>query len=1357
QLVGRLRGQGWSLPVRAVFEQPQLAGMARQLERQAAARGIEPTPRVGLLPLAPVQRGLWFLDRMQGPGATPYLIPAAFRLRGRLVLPALRRAWCALVARHPILRTLFVDDDGIGRARILDAEDWQPDCSQVQPGRPAGLEQACEIVAAHARKGFDLTREPGIRVDIVELAVEDHLLLLNLHHLVADGWSLRLIYRELEALYRAAKAGEALEHAPGALQYADFAHWADARERAGDWERHVRYWRERLDGLPALLELPLDAPRPAVQAHAGDQVHFAVPAETIAGLRRLCADQGATFFMGVLAVYAVLLARFSGQDDLAIGTPVANRSIAGSESLVGLFANTIALRMSLEGAPTFRQLLEHARQVCLEAYEHQALPFASVVEAVGVPVSSSYNPLFQALLILPDSDEDRLDLDALEVTALDIPPGTAKFDLSLCLQPGGDAWQAVFEYDTGLFLRASIERIADAFGHLFEELVRSPDTGFDALPLLSPAQRGQVVSEFNRTDAEYPRDQSLHALFRAQVARVPDAIALSAPGVRLSYAELDARSDQLAAALMTLGVGAEACIGLCMERGPDMIVALLGILKAGAAYLPLMPGTPVERIALQLGDAGAPLLLAMHATRAGLQGCGVPLHCIEDLLERAPAVVQMPDASGAGDALAYVMYTSGSTGEPKGVMVGHRAVARLAMCPDYLDLASPQTFLALAPLAFDASTFEIWTALLNGHRLAIAPPHQLSTDELAAVLEQERVTTLWLTAGLFHLMVDHALPALGRLNNLLAGGDVLSPAHVRRLLDAHPGVRLINGYGPTENTTFSCCHVIEEAVAGSIPIGRPVANSRAYVLDRARRPVPVGVPGELYVGGDGVARGYLGRPAQTAERFLPDPFSPRAGARMYRTGDQARWLPDGTLQFLGRRDGQVKLRGFRVELGEIEAILATHPGVEQVVVTPYGEPAAIRLAAYVVPRPGRRVEQPELRAFLQTRVPDYMVPAVFVGLDSLPLTANGKIDRRALPDPRTGAHISGAGHVPPRSAIERVLAGIWERVLGYAPAGAADNFFERGGHSLSAVQAIALASEALGMAIPVRLLFQHPSIEDLARQLEGGEASACPVSVVPFRTTGQAPALFCFHALFASALFYAELARNLGGEQPVYGLQTPGLYGEEAPATCMAALVARHIDAIRAVQPKGPYRLAGYCVGGTIALETARRLQAEGESVERLVLIDSFRPAPGGALPPEDPEQRLALFVEDLVQRAGGDGASESASILALAPSERIDVAMVWARRAKVLPSDITGPDAFVAWMHASLANEIAYVTHEIAPYAGRLLFLRAQRHDVDPVAQWRGILTGNVEVVDVPGDHASMLAAPDVLSLCRVVGAYLA
>ncbi len=1070
------------------------AGIETELLQQIPASGH---PEGEPMPLSFAQERLWFLDQLD-PGNPTYNVPLALALDGPLALAALAAAFAATVRRHAALRTRFGTAGG-RPAQIVEPPSSSAPLSLVDlAGLPAAAAEAegRRIAREEALRPFELERGRLVRAAVVRLAAERHLALFNLHHIVADGWSMGVLLAELGALYRAALAGEPSPLAPLCIQYADFAVWQRGWLAGERLERELAHWRRALAGL-APLELPADRPRPPVQTFRGGGARTALPAAVAAGLAEVGRRAGATRFVTLLAAAAAVLARHAGQDDVAIGTAVANRGRAEVEGLIGFFVNTLVLRADCAGDPTFAALLGRVRADALDAFAHQDLPFERIVEELNPRRDASRTPLFQVMVTLTEWEAEAA-LPGLATRRLEPAGGLAKFDLSIAFGDTAAGLGAVWSFNRDLFDRTTVARLAAHFELLAAAAAAEPERTLSSLPLLSPAERAQLAAEWNDGATDYPRQAAVHELVAAQAARRSDAVALAFGAESLTYGELAARSAAVARGLRAAGVGAESPVALFLPRGPALIVATLAILRAGGAYVPIDPAYPRERVALLLDDVGARVVVTADRLRGELPASAAAVVSLEACYSSPPDASAPPAAFPAVDprGLAYVLYTSGSTGRPKGVAVPHRAVVRLVRSTDFAQLGEDDRVAQIANPAFDAATFEIWGALANGGCLVgIAKEVTIAARELAAAIGELGITALFLTSSLFAEVAREAPAAFAAVRHLLAGGEAVEPAAARRVLAAAPPARLLNGYGPTENTTFTACHLIGALGEGavSVPIGRPIANTTAYVLDDGGEPVPIGVHGELAAGGDGLARGYFGRPELTAERFVPDGVSGLSGARLYRTGDRVRAAVDGTLDYLGRRDGQVKIRGFRIELGEIEAALADHPRVARAAVIVRGERAAERrLAAFFVPAVPEQTPEPtpaELRAFLRARLPEHMVPSAFLRLAALPLNANGKADRRALAalDAREAESPEGA---PPRTAVEEVIAGFWAEVLGRERVGIEDDFFDLGGHSLLAAQAVSRVAATFQVELSLRRLFDRPTVAGLAAAVVAGEASA---------------------------------------------------------------------------------------------------------------------------------------------------------------------------------------------------------------------------------------------------------------------------
>ncbi|MDN3359018.1 non-ribosomal peptide synthase/polyketide synthase [Actinomadura sp. DC4] len=1102
RLVSRVRTiLGVELEIRTLFEAPTVAGLAARLTAPGRARpALAPAIRPELVPLSYAQQRLWFIDRLDGPSAT-YNVSTAIRLSGALDREALTEAFLDVLGRHEVLRTVFPAVDGEPCQHVVELDDlsWEPAFADVTE---AALPAAVAEAAGHV---FDLSADLPIRAWLFGPGPDEHVLVLVVHHIASDGWSLGPLARDLTDAYAARCEGRAPEWVPLPVQYADYALWQRGLlDAEGVLSRQVAYWRAALAGVPEELSLPFDRPRPAVASHEGYRVPLELPAQVHARLREVARAESVTVFMVVQAALAMMLSRLGGGTDVPIGSVVAGRLDEALDDLVGFFVNTLVIRSDLSGDPSFAELLGRVRETSLGAYAHQDVPFERLVEELAPARSMARHPLFQVMLTLQNHAQATLDLPGVRAEgARSTGPAAsaAKFDLEIALSEAFDAGGApagvrgAVTVAADVFDAGSAVRIAGWFGRVVATLTAAPETRLGAVDLMSPAERRQVLQDWTGTEVE-PSGRSLPELFQAQAAATPGHTAVTSTDATLTYAELNARANRLAWALVERGVGPEDLVGVALERSPELVVALLAVLKAGAAYLPIDGDHPAERVAFMLEDAAPVVVLTAGRTELPTDAPRVDLDMIEGLSGENPPVRARPAHP------AYVNYTSGSTGTPKAVVVPHRAVERLVHGPDFVRWRPDDVVAQMAPVSFDAATLELWGPLLNGASVAIVPPGRFSPGELRAFLTRQRVTVLWLTAGLFHEMVDADVEALGGLRYLLAGGDVLSVPRCRAVLERLPGVRLLNGYGPTENTTFTTVGqvTVQDLDRGTgVPIGPPIANTRAYVLDEALRPMPVGVAGELYVTGAGLARGYLGRPGLTAERFVACPF----GGRMYRVGDLVRWLPDGRLDFLGRTDDQVKIRGFRIEPGEVEAVLLSDPSVAQVaVVVREDGPGEKRLVAYLVPaEPGEDADalSASVRKRAAERLPDYMVPSAVVALDALPLNPNGKLDRKALPAPEFHA---GTGRGP-ATLEEEVLCRAFAEVLGLERVGVEDDFFKLGGHSLLAVRLVELL-RGRGVSVSVRALFDSPTPAGLAGA-SGPDEVVVPPNRIPADATEITP------------------------------------------------------------------------------------------------------------------------------------------------------------------------------------------------------------------------------------------------------------
>ncbi|WP_253910536.1 non-ribosomal peptide synthetase, partial [Pyxidicoccus fallax] len=1324
QLVSRLRSSlKVELPLRELFEAPTVEALARRLERQVPTeprRAAAPViaPRAVEAELSFAQQRLWFLDQLQ-PGTALYNMPAALRLEGRVDVTAMEQAFTEVIRRHQALRTTFRAREGKPLQVIAPASPFVVPVEDLGHLPESQREaEAMKRAREEAGRPFDLAQGPLLRTRLLRLSGEHHLLLLTMHHIVTDGWSISVLIHELAALYEAFVSGRPSPLPPLPIQYADFAAWQRQWLQGEVLEQQLDYWRKQLGDAPPTAELPTDRPRMPDSGSPGASLEVGLPLKLTQALATLCQREGATLYMGLVAGLQALVARYSGQDDVSVAAPIAGRTQAETEGLIGDFVNTLVLRTRLDGAPTFRELLARVKDVTLGAYAHQDVPFEKLVEVLQPPRQPGRTPFFQMSLALLNLPTAKLELPGMKMTPLRVDSGTARFDLALVFEETPRGLSGMVEYRTDLYDASTITRMMRHLGALLDAAVAHPERRLSELSLMTGEERHRVLVEWSTPSAAHALETSVHALFAAQAARTPEAVALSFGGDSLTYEALARWAHQLAHHLWGLGVRPGARVGVCLERSVELVVALLGILETGAAYVPLDPGVPPERASLLLQEAGVVALVTREALADELPAVSTSLVLMDAEADR---IASRPDSAlgvdVGGEALAYVMFTSGSTGQPKGVCVPHRGVVRLVRDNPFIPFGPEQVFLQLAPVAFDASTLEIWGALLNGARLVLAPSGDLSLEDLGELLRDHGITTLWLTAALFEQMVLHQGEALATVPRVLAGGDVLPVARVREHLARLPeGSVLVNGYGPTENTTFSTTHTLRagDVVGASVPIGRPISGSTAYVLDGSLQLVPPGVPGELYVGGAGLAWGYLGRPELTAGQFIPHPFAATPGERLYRTGDKARWRADGTLEFLGRTDFQVKLRGYRIEPGEVEAVLRQGPGVrEAVVVVREDVPGDKRLVAYVV---GPEVDVRALRAFLQQKLPEYMVPSAVAVLEALPLNANGKVDRKVLPAPE--APVSDAEHfVAPRTPVEEQLAALWRELLHVSRVGVHDDFFELGGHSLLATQLLSRIRAVFGGELSLGALFDAPTLGEQAARIEAlvPKVAALPASTLrPMPRQERMPLSFAQQRLWfldrlepGGSLFNIPIALRIAGAVDVSALER-----------AFREVVRRH-ESLRTVfldLPEGPAQVVLSGVEPRLVVEDLRVLPADVREAEALRLQ-------------EDEARRPFDLSTGPLLRATLLHVQEAEYLLLLTMHHITSDG--WSMG--VLVREVV---ALYAAHVAGLASPLPPLTVQYADYAAwQREWLKGDVLE-SQLAYWRGQLTGAPAVLELPADR---------------------
>ncbi|HLL71284.1 MAG TPA: amino acid adenylation domain-containing protein, partial [Pyrinomonadaceae bacterium] len=1371
QVMSRLRESfQLELPLRALFESPTVAELARRVESAGESHGagvapeIKPVAREENLPLSFAQQRLWFLDQLV-PDSPFYNLPLAVRLEGQLNHEALEQALSEIARRHEALRTSFLAIEGQPVQVVSPAHEIEMPVIDVT-GMDEG-EREAEVhrrASAEAQTPFDLRRAPLLRVTLLRVADDEHVLLLTMHHIISDAWSMGILIREVATLYEAYTRGQASPLPELPIQYADYAHWQREWLEGERLDAQLSYWRKQLAGSPALLELPTDRPRPPVQSHRGASVPFTLSRSLTENLQQLSRREGATLFMTLLAGFQTLLARYAETQDVAVGTPIAGRSRAELEGLIGFFVNALVLRTDLSGDPTFIELLGRVREVTLGAYAHQDVPFEKLVEELQPARELSHAPLFQVMFTLQNAPVEQAKLTGLEMRPLEVASGVAKFDLTLSMSESDAGLWGALEYNADLFDEETARRMTRHFERLLKEIVSKSQLRVSELELLGESERRQLIEEWNATRSEYGREMCVHELVEASARSRPDAIAVTSENVEWTYDELNRRANRIAHHLRRRGVSGGEVVGVLMERSAEMVCGWLGVLKAGGAYLPLDASQPPQRLEMMLEDAGVRTVLTEERFLAAVAGRESGVVCVDrdrDIIagESAENLVCETNA----ESVAYVIYTSGSTGRPKGILIPHRAVVRLVCNTNYIRLDDSDRIAQASNASFDAATFEVWGALISGARLVVVSRDVvLSPTDFGAEIRRQGITVLFLTTALFNLLAREAPDSFGSLKHLLFGGEAVDPLRVREIVERAAPERLLHVYGPTESTTFASWFLVQSVPAGAwtIPIGRPVSNTQIYILDVNFRPVPVGVAGELCIGGDGLAHGYLNSPDLTAEKFIPDTLSAQAGARLYRTGDRARFLPDGDIEFLGRADHQVKLRGFRIELEEIETALNEHPFVREAVVMLREDlNGDKRLVAYLAAADGEATAD-LLRSYLRQKLPEYMIPAAYVLMDALPLTPNGKVDRRALPAPDETGATREADFIAPRNTTELQLAQIWEDVLNRRPVGVTDNFFTLGGHSLLAVRLMAQVRRQFGRELPLDTLFKGATVESLAAIIRQTSAPRWS-PLVAFQPAGSTPKppVFFVHPAGGNIICYVALARHLGLEQPFYGLQARGLDGRDEPFARLEDMAAYYCEAVRGVQPEGPYLLGGWSLGGVVAFEMARQMREVGQQVALLALLDS--PAPVRPVEELDEVKLLAGLASDLSLPISEE------DLRRLEPDRRLLQLLEQARQQRLVPLDYDLTQAR-RLLDIYQTNVRALSNYQPQHCAQRITLFRARESAADnsdhsghpaadPALGWTALSTHPVNVHEVSGDHISMITEPHVQTLAAELKRMLA
>ncbi|BAY46373.1 amino acid adenylation domain-containing protein [Scytonema sp. HK-05] len=1363
-------------PIKRELPELELQNKSADVKRQHT---IPKKIRTESAPLSFAQQRLWFLAQLDT-NNSPYHITKTLQLQGNLNVAVLQQSLDAIVAHHEALRTNFLAPDGKGvqviseprslELQVIDLKDCPPNqrTTQIQ-----------QTLQHEAQRPFNLTSDLMLRGSLLVLSPQEHILLLVMHHIAGDRWSMSILFEQLATLYQAFLNAKPNPLPEQPIQYTDFAVWQRQWLSGEVLENQLKYWKQQLVGANPVLELPADRPRPPVQTYQGAKQSFVISESLSQALSKLSQQEGVTLYMTLLAAFQTQLYRYTGQQDILVGSPIAGRNLSELEYLIGFFVNTLVLRTDMAGNPSFRELLQRVRNVAMSAYAYQDLPIDKLIDELQPERSLSYHPLFQVMFVLQNTPPQTFELPGLTLTPYDWDNVTSRFDLTLSISETEQGLQGLWEYNTDLFDACTISRMSGHFQTLLEGIVANPEQHISELPLLTAAEHHQLLYEWNDTDADYPQDKCIHELFE-QLVRTPDAVALMYEEQQLTYQELNALANQFAHYLKTLGVGPEVLVGIFVERSLEMVVGLLGILKAGGAYVPLDPTYPKERLAFMLQNSQPLVLLTQEFLITELPEHTAQVVCFDrDWHSITQHSEENLNQTATAANLAYVIYTSGSTGKPKAVQVTHANLCHYAQAMGRaLGITAEDVYMHTASIAFSSSVRQLMVPLAAGATVKIATSEQRKDPRaLFAGIKKYDVTVVDTIPSYWRNCI-HTLGGLEQqtrqalLDNKLrlivtTGEPLLSDIPPQWTFGFQHGAQLINMYGQTETSGTVAVYPIpaqQDERVKIVPLGRPIANTQIYLLDSHLQPVPIGVVGELHIGGGGPAGGYLNRPELTAEKFIPNPFSQEEGARLYKTGDLARYLQDGNIEFIGRSDYQVQIRGFRIELGEIEAVLSQHPFVLQTVVIAREDVRGDkRLVAYVVPNQEPAPIISDLRRFLREKLPEYMIPSAFVLLSALPLTPTGKVNRNTLPAPDLASD-QEATFVAPRDELEQKLSQIWEEVLQLQPIGVKDNFFDIGGHSLIAVHLFAQIEQKFGKKLPLATLFTSGTVETLAQMLRSTEEKATDhhvlrgalgedtsidawSSLVKIQPKGSKRPLFLVHPLGGEILCYRPLAMLLGPEQPIYGLQPRGLDGKQPPLTRVEDMAAHYIQAMQIIQRNGPYYIGGYSFGGIVALEIAQQLHSQGEKVAILAMIDTCVPG----------SEKRSPFLMRIFEHINNFRQQGPAYLQRKLVGWREWGTYQIREKYKRLLESERFPEGD---KHLDIigANDQAQSQYIFQLYPGQMTLLRTDDKNrdtgvgmqYDPLFGWGSLVAGGIDVHHLPGSHISLLDEPNVRVLAE-------
>ncbi|WP_374015848.1 amino acid adenylation domain-containing protein [Paenibacillus thiaminolyticus] len=1297
------------------------------------------------------QERIWLIHQFD-PEDPAYNVFFTYRFLGPLVIPALEKSVNRIIERHESLRTTFERDGEFPvqvwhprleiRIEYIDLEHL-PDAEREAEMR--------RLATAETKRPFDISELPLIRATLYRMNEFDHVIVFVVHHIVWDRWSASIFQEEMTEFYSCYTTGKEPNLREQLIQYADYAEWQRAWLEREVIPNQIPYWKDHLAGASFVLNLPEDKPRPPIQNFRGARYSFKFSLELTQKIKKMVQQEGTTANILLLAAYKLLLHRYCQQEDIIVGITFSNRNRIELESVIGYFLTMLPLRTNINGQLTFRELLHRVKETSIGAYKHQDVPFGTLLDELKIGRDPSRTPIYQATFIYLDFKEEGISMPGLDLGHVLLDNNSAKDDLMIAIFDKAEVEDNLFgffEYNTDIFHEETIGRMFMHLHHLLEHIVEHPESRVGELPMLTAEETRQLIA-WNRTATDFDLGVTLVDLFEAQVAKSPDAVAVRSGGETLSYEELNARANQLGRHLRQLGVQADQRIGISVSRSVHMLVGLLGILKAGACYVPLDPEYPRERLAHMIEDADISMIITERQIADAWPECTSTVICLDADAEAIHAQLgSNPENRPHTHDLAYIIYTSGSTGRPKGVQIEHRSLSNfLQSMKQQFQLAPSDVLTAVTSISFDIAGLELYLPLLSGAEVVIATRDEARDGtRLATLLADTGRTIMQATPATWHLLLEAGWSNTDQIT-VLVGGEAVSVNLANQLTAA--GGLVFNMYGPTETTIWSTMHRLTKDAP--VLIGSPIANTELLVLDDNLKPVPVGVKGELYIGGSGVARGYLNRLELNEEKFVRHPLDPASETRFYRTGDLVRRLADGTLEYLNRLDSQIKLRGYRIELGEIETVLERYPGVHRAVaVLREDVPEAKALVAYLILE-NEELSSGELRAYLGKTLPEYMIPAIFVPVNEFPLNLNGKIDRAALPSPDGKRYLSDQ-LVAPRDHLEFELVKMWERLLGISPIGVTDKFFDLGGYSMLTLRMMAEIKQRWGIDLPINAIFTGGTIELLARLLREGGDSREPQVLVELHTptrTGKKP-FFLMHPAGGNVICYAQMAQLLGADQPVYGLQAlPNKEGRQ-PFADYRERSKRYAAEIRSVQPEGPYLLGGWCYGGVLAFSVANELKRQGQEVEQLIMMDAVVPV----YVPEDEEPERAAIIESFAVNLEWDYTSNQKSLDELrrmTAEEHIDYLLDLAVQGSHLPPG-SGHEQMRMWLDMWIANLHLVWKYRAEVFPDRLTLLEPEEGGFSDSVKWSELAEGGVKVIKVTGNHYTMMGPEHLVRLAAEV-----